>query len=154
MKKFLALILSIIILTVCCFNASASNIVEPLSSILTEESETSVIPRYTHIALVSATIGEKALGFVLCNSTYACSLEDYTFTLTCALQRADGSATGWVNYKSTTETFTDVGGNLIEETWYAPAGYAYRTYTTIVVKNSRTGKVVETATADSPVIYK
>lgn len=153
MKKFLALILSVIIFTVCCLNVSASNIVEPLSSVLTEESETSVIPRYTHIALVSATIGEKALGFVLCNSTYACSLKDYTFTLTCTLQRTDGSA-AWADYKSTTETFTDVGGNLIEETWYAPAGYAYRTYTTIVVKNSRTGKVVETATADSPVIYK
>lgn len=154
MKRFLALLLSVIIFTVCCFNVSASNIVEPLSSIFTEESETSVTPRYTHIAAVSATIGEKALGFVLCGSTYACSLENYTFTLTCALQRADGSATGWVNYKSTTETFTDAGGDIIEETWFAPAGYAYRTHTTIVVKNSRTSKVVETATTYSPTIYK
>ena len=52
------------------------------------------------------------------------------------------------------ETFTDVGTNIIEKTWYAPAGYTYRTYTTVVVKNSRTGKVVETATADSPFIYR
>lgn len=153
MKKFLALVLSITIFTVCCFNVSASNVVEPLNSILTEDSETSVTPRYTHITAVKATIGEKALGFVLCASTYSCNLEDYYFTVTCDLQRTDGSA-AWSNYKSSTETFTTSGTVTLEETWYAPAGYAYRTYTTVVVKNSRTSKVVETATTYSPTIYK
>lgn len=148
MKKALALILSLIILSISCFSVSATSIeANKLSSPLT------VSPRYTHIATVSATIGEKSLGFVLCGSTYTCLLDNYTFTLTCTLQRTDGS-TGWQDYKTHTETFTDVGTNIIEKTWYAPAGYTYRTYTTVVVKNSRTGKVVETATADSPFIYR
>ncbi|MBR3835245.1 MAG: hypothetical protein IKJ69_00460 [Clostridia bacterium] len=140
MKKVFALLFAFVLLVVGCFNVTATN----------EASE--VMPRYTHISYVTAGIYEGSLGFVTCTSTYSCLYEDYTFTLTCALQRTNGS--GWVNYKTETQSFTSVGANAIEKTWYAPAGYTYRTYTTVVVKNSRTGKVVETATADSPFIYR
>ena len=148
MKKILALILSIIMSITCCLSVAAS---ENLG--ITGDLEAVVTPRYTHINSISATIGERALGFVLCASTYSCMLDNYTFVLTCTLQRTDGT-TGWVNYKTETQTFTDLGTNVLENTWFAPAGYAYRTYTTIVVKNSRTSKVVETATTYSPTLYK
>ncbi|MBQ5591573.1 MAG: hypothetical protein IIU80_01355 [Clostridia bacterium] len=150
MKKILAFMLSLVMMSMCCIYASAESNTETFE--LMSDSEAS--PRYTHLGAVSAGIKEKALGFVLCESTYACMHENYTFVLTCTLQRTDGSAAGWQTYKTTTETFLELGTNGITETWFAPAGYAYRTFTTIVIKNSRTGKVVETATCDSPVIYK
>lgn len=148
MKKILALILSIVMLSTCCIYASADSTENPDLSSLSE-----ITPRYTHINLVSAGIDEKALGFVICESTYNCTLDNYTFVLTCTLQRTDGT-TGWQTYKTATETYTTIGTHIIDKTWFAPAGYAYRTFTTVVVKNSRTQKVVETATCDSPVIYK
>lgn len=140
MKKIFALLFALILLVVGCLNVSAAT------------TQAEVTPRYIHIAVVSAGIYEGSLGFVTCTSTYDCLSDGYTFTLTCALQRTNGS--GWVDYKTETKTFTNVGANVVEKTWYAPAGYTYRTYTTVVVKNSRTGKVVETATADSPFIYR
>lgn len=150
-KRIISLILSIIMLAVGCLNVSASNALENTDK--TTYIESTVTPRYAFLSLVNAGISEGTLGFVNCSSTYSCSHEDYTFVLTCTLQRTDGT-TVWVDYKTATETFTEVGVNGISKTWYAPAGYAYRTYTTVVVKNSRTSKVVETATCDSPVIYK
>ena len=134
-------------LTVGCLNVSANSILE------TTYSESTVTPRYVLLSLVSAGINKEALGFVTCTSSYSCMAEDYTFVLTCTLQRTN-STTAWVDYKTATDTFTDVGVNVVEKSWYAPAGYAYRTYTTVVVKNSRTSKVVETATTYSPTIYK
>lgn len=150
MKRILAFMLSVVMMSMCCIYASAESNTETFE--LMSDSETS--PRYTHLGAVSAAIEEKALGFVYCESTYNCMHENYTFVLTCTLQRTDGSAAGWQTYKTTTETFLEIGTRIITETWFAPAGYAYRTFTTIVIKNSRTGKVVETATCDSPVIYK
>ena len=149
MKRILALILSIVMMISCSIFVSA----ETNTGTFELPGETDITPRYTHLGSVSAGIKEKALGFVLCESTYACMYENYTFVLTCTLQRTDGT-TGWQTYKTATETFTDLGTNGMSRTWFAPAGYAYRTFTTIVIKNSRTSKVVETATCDSPVIYK
>ncbi len=140
MKKVFSMLLAVVLLLVGCINVSATDI------------KTEVTPRYIHIVYVSAGIDEGSLGFMTCLSTYNCMTDGYTFTLTCSLQRTNGS--GWVDYKTETQTFTSLGTNAIEKTWYAPAGYTYRTYTTVVVKNSRTGKVVETATADSPFIYR
>lgn len=145
MKKTLSLFLSLILCFSCCLVASAE------SPIGTESSD--VMPRYTYLASVSAGIDKKAFGFVLCESTYACVYEGYTFILTCTLQRTDGT-TGWINYKTESETFTDLGTNIIEKTWFAPAGYAYRTLTKIQIKSNSTGQIVETATSDSPVLYK
>lgn len=150
MKRILALILSVVMMFSCCVFASAETNTETFE--LPSESEIS--PRYTHLSAVSAGISEEGLGFVLCESTYNCMYENYTFVLTCTLQRTDGSAAGWQTYKTATETFTEIGSKCMERLWFAPAGYAYRTHTTIVIKNSRTSKVVETATCASPVIYK
>lgn len=149
MKRILALILSIVMMLSCCIFVSAESNTETFEIPI----ESEAAPRYTHLNTVSAAIEEKALGFVYCESTYNCMHENYTFVLTCTLQRTDGT-TGWQTYKTATETFTEIGTRGITETWFAPAGYAYRTFTTIVIKNSRTSKVVETATCDSPVIYK
>ncbi len=150
MKRILALALSIVMMISCCIFVSAESNTETFE--LPSESE--ITSRYTHLGAVSAGISEEGLGFVLCESTYACMYENYTFVLTCTLQRTDGSAAGWQTYKTATETFTEIGTQIMEKLWFAPAGYAYRTHTTIVIKNSRTSKVVETATCASPVIYK
>lgn len=150
MKRILALALSVVMLFSCCVFASAET--NTVTFELPDQS--GVTPRYTHLDSVSAGISEEGLGFVLCESTYNCMYENYTFVLTCTLQRTDGSAAGWQTYKTATETFTEIGTRGMERLWFAPAGYAYRTHTTIVIKNSRTSKVVETATCASPVIYK
>ena len=148
LKKILSLFLSIIMCFSCCLVASAETQVE-----LEPYSESSEItPRYTYLSLVSAGIDKEALGFVLCASTYNCMYNGYTFVLTCTLQRTDGT-TGWVSYKTTSKTYTEIGTNGIEKTWFAPAGYAYRTHTKIEIKNS-SNRVVETGTCASPVIYK
>lgn len=149
MKKTLSLFLALILCFSCCLIASAETTIE--TEINSASSE--VMPRYTYLCSVSAGIAKKALGFVLCESTYNCMYNGYTFILTCTLQRTDGT-TGWINYKTESETFTDLGTNIIEKTWFAPAGYAYRTLTKIEIKSNSTGKIVETATSDSPVLYK
>ncbi|MBP3446409.1 MAG: hypothetical protein J6K64_03940 [Clostridia bacterium] len=153
MKKILSLFLSIIIFTVCCLNVTANNITNENNTLFSTATSQNVTPRYILLSYVSAGIAEESFGFIRCTSTANCMHDGYTFVLTCTLQRTDGS-TGWVNYKTQTETFLDLGENSIEKSWFAPAGYTYRTHTEIVIKNGRTNKVVETATADSPLVYK
>lgn len=153
MKKIFALFLSIIIFTTCCLNVTANNITNENNTLFSTATSQNATPRYILLSYVSAGIAEESLGFIRCTSTANCMHEDYTFVLTCTLQRTNGS-TGWVNYKTKTETFTQVGENIVWKSWFAPAGYTYRTHTEIVIKNSRTGKTVETATADSPLVYK
>jgi hypothetical protein len=154
MKRIIAFTLSMIILVSCCFTVSAHNVNNADSTTSTVQQESSVItPRYTYLTSLSAGIAKETLGFVTCTSTFTCMHEGYTFTLTCTLQRTDGSTTGWVNYKSDTQTFTEIGADGFDKLWFAPAGYAYRTHTKIVIKNA-SGTVVETATGVSPTIYK
>lgn len=153
MRRIIALILSIIMCIGCGITASAADDYNTDYTSSSQQEDIIVTPRYTYLATLSAGISKEALGFVTCSSTYGCMYEGYTFTLTCTLQRADGSATGWVNYKSETKTFTEIGTRGIEKTWFAPAGYAYRTHTKIVIKNA-SGTVVESATGVSPTIYK
>ena len=153
MKKFFTILLTTIIFTVCCLNVTANNITNENNTPFFASTNQSITPRYILLSYVSAGIVEKSLGFIQCTSTANCMYDGYTFVLTCTLQRTDGS-TGWVNYKTYTETFLDLGENVIEKSWFAPAGYTYRTYTEIVIKNGRTNKVVETATAKSPMVYK
>ncbi len=154
-KKILSLILSLCIFASFGMNAMAAGVCDYSDSgLTTSESETpSVTPRYKYLAFVTATIGEKPSDNVICSSTYNCMYNGYTFTLTCTLQRADGSETGWVNYKSASQSYTGMGAHGIEKIWYAPAGYAYRTLTTIVIKNA-SGTIVEQETCRSTVIYK
>lgn len=155
MKRFLALILSIIILASFSTSALAAGVYDysDSESTFSENNDSAVTPRYKYLAFVSASIVEKPSNNVLCTSTYNCMYSGYTFTLTCTLQRADGSATGWVNYKTASQTYTTIGAHGMERTWYAPAGYAYRTLTTIVIKNA-SGTIVEQDTCASSVIYK
>ncbi|MBQ8227685.1 MAG: hypothetical protein IJZ88_01590 [Clostridia bacterium] len=110
-----------------------------------------VAPCYTNIDSVSAGLSEGVLGFVTCTSNFISFDDTKTFVLTCYLQRTDGSS-GWVNYKSKSETYSGMGSYTIEKSWFAPSGYAYRTYTKLQVKNSA-GTVVETATKASAVYY-
>lgn len=149
MKKTLSLFLALIMCFSCCLIASAESPIR--TDTFSESSE--ITPRYTYLASVSAGIEKKSFGFVLCESTYACVYEGYTFILTCTLQRTDGT-TGWINYKTDSATYTDLGTNGFDKTWFAPAGYAYRTHTTIQIKSNSTGNIVETATTASPVLYK
>ncbi len=145
MKRFLAVILAVVIMAVpLCVGAVA------LDGEATYENIVS--PRYSNLASITSGISKGLLGFVTCTSNFVSSETDKTFVLTCYLQRTDGSA-AWSNYKSETKTFTGKGSHTIEKSWFAPAGYAYRTYTKLQVKNSA-GTVVETATKASGVIYK
>ncbi len=153
MRRIIALILSIIMCISCGITASATDDYNTDYTNASQQEDIVVTPRYTYLTSLSAGIAKEALGFVTCTSTYTCMYEEYTYTLTCTLQRADGSATGWVNYKSKTETFTEIGTQIVEKLWFAPAGYAYRTHTKIVIKNAN-GVVVETETTASPTIYK
>ena len=152
MRRIIALILSIVMCISCCITASAADAYNADYTSSSQQEEIVVTPRYTYLSALSAAILKEALGFVTCTSTYACMHEGYTFTLTCTLQRTDGN-TGWINYKSETKTFTEIGSRCIEKLWFAPAGYAYRTHTKIVIKNA-SGTVVESATGVSPTIYK
>lgn len=149
MKKLLSLFLSLIMCFSCCLIASAETSME--SEISSEVTE--ITPRYTYLNSISATLTKKSLGFVLCESTYTCIASGYTFILTCTLQRTDENS-GWSNYKTTSETFTTRGSNVISKTWFAPSGYTYRTYTKIQIKSNSTGSIVETATVTSPLLYK
>ena len=152
MRRIIALILSIVMCISCGITASAADDYNTDYTSSSQQEDIIVTPRYTYLATLSAGIAKEALGFVTCTSTYGCMYKGYTFTLTCTLQRTDGN-TGWINYKSETKTFTEIGTEGLEKLWFAPAGYAYRTHTKIVIKNA-SGTVVETATGVSPTIYK
>lgn len=145
MKRLLAVILAVILMIVpLCVGAVASE---------DTTSESVVMPRYTTINSISSGISKGLLGFVDCTSNFVSFETDKTFVLTCYLQRTDEDS-GWSNYKSKSETFSGDGLSFsIDKSWFAPAGYAYRTYTKLQVKNSA-GTVVETATIASSVIYK
>lgn len=111
-----------------------------------------VAPCYNNISSISAGITKGVLGFVTCTSHFKSVENGKTFVMTCYLQRTDGSDS-WANYKSTSETYSGGGSYIIEKDWFAPAGYAYRTYTKVQVKNSA-GTVIETITTFSATLYK
>lgn len=144
MKKILSLVLAAILMVVpVCVEAYA-------------EGDTNyddlVAPCFTYLDVVKAGITEAALGFVTCTSNAICLDSGLTLVLTCALQRTDGTQ-AWADYKTKTETYTNPGTHTIEKNWFAPANYAYRVKTTVVIKNS-SGTTLETATLASSVIYK
>ena len=146
MKKILSFILAAILMAVpMCVQANAEGEVNY---------DDLVAPCFTYLNSVSSGISESALGFVTCTSAAICLDSGLTIELTCELQRTDGTQ-AWVAYKSKTETFTNTSGGayVIEKNWFAPANYAYRVKTTVVVKNS-SGKVLESATLNSNVLYK
>lgn len=145
MKKFLSLILAVILMAMpLCVESYASDGDVNYDDL--------VAPCYNNLSRISAGISEGILGFVTCTSDFASFETDKTFVLTCYLQRTDGTH-AWENYKSKSETYSGKGGLTIEKNWFAPAGNDYRTYTKLEVKNSA-GTIVETATKASGIIYK
>lgn len=145
MKKFLSIILAVVLMGVpMCLSTVVSGAETNYDDL--------VAPCYDNLDSISAGISKGLLGFVDCTADFVSFETDKTFVLTCYLQRTDGSA-AWSNYKSKSETFTGKGNFSIDKSWYAPAGYAYRTYTKLQVKNS-SGTIIETATKASGVIYK
>lgn len=141
MKKIISLLLSVVLL------------VAPLgvSSYAEANYDNLVAPCYDNLTSISAGISEGVLGFVNCTSNFLSYETNKTFVMTCYLQRTDGQS-GWVNYKSKTETYTGKGSYTISKSWFAPSGYAYRVYTKLQIKNSA-GTIVETATKGSGVYY-
>lgn len=141
MKRIISLLLTVVLL------------VAPLgvSSYAESNYDDLVAPCYDNLDMIGAGITEGILGFVTCTSDFVSFETNKTFVLTCYLQRTDGES-GWVNYKSKTETYTGKGSYTIEKSWFAPSGYAYRTYTKLQIKNSA-GTIVETATKGSGVYY-
>lgn len=145
MKRILSIFLAMIIM------------VTPLCvSTVAVETETNyddqIAPCYVYVEALYASITKGSLGFVTCLSKFNTFDTSKTYVLTCYLQRTDGSS-AWSNYKSKSETFTGGGSFDIEKTWFAPAGYAYRTKTEVKVKNS-SGTVLETVSNTSSVLYK
>lgn len=144
MKKILSLILAAILMaTPMCVETYAEG---------EANYDDLVAPCFIYLDIIGSGITEAALGFVTCTSNIICLDSGLTFVLTCELQRTNEN-TGWVTYKTKTETFTEPGSHTIEKNWFAPANYAYRVKTTVVIKNS-SGTVVETVTKASGVIYK
>lgn len=141
MKKIISLLLSVVLLV-----APLS-----LSSYAEVNYDDLVAPCYDNLTSISAGISEGVLGFVNCTSNFLSYETNKTFVMTCYLQRTDGQS-GWVNYKSKTETYTGKGSYTISKSWFAPSGYAYRVYTKLQIKNSA-GTIVETATKGSGVYY-
>lgn len=112
-----------------------------------------IAPCYVYIDALYASITKGSLGFVTCTSQFNTFDSGKTYVLTCYLQRTDGSS-AWSNYKSESKTVSGSSGAFgIEKTWFAPAGYAYRTKTEVKVKNS-SGTVLETVSNTSSVLYK
>lgn len=111
-----------------------------------------IAPCYVYIDSLVASITKGSLGFVTCLSQFTTFETGKTYVITCYLQRTDGSA-AWSNYKSESKTFTGKNVAGVEKTWFAPAGYAYRTKTVVQVKNS-SGTVLETVSNTSSVLYK
>lgn len=151
MKKTLALFLSIVIFLMCCFNVAASDTLNNYIVCNPAEVGALVTPRFSYINSIGVNILKKTLGFVSCGVTCTSIYDNYTFTVTCTLQRSNGN--GWTDYKSATETFSGINTHVLSKSWYAPANYTYRTYATVVVKNS-SGRVIETATGYSNSLYK
>lgn len=145
MKKFLSLMLAVILLSMpLCVQSHASETGVNYDDL--------VAPCYENINLIAADIAKGSLGFVNCFSKFISLETNKTFVLTCYLQRTDGTY-AWENYKSKSETYSSSGSFSIEKNWFAPAGYDYRVYTKLQVKNSA-GTVVETATITSKVLCK
>ena len=145
MKRILSILLAMIVMTSpFCMGAVAV------------ETETNyddqIAPCYVYVDALYASITKKSLGFVTCTSQFNTFQKDKTYVLTCYLQRCDED-TAWSNYKSESKTVTGVNITNIEKTWFAPAGYAYRTKTVVQVKNS-SGTVLETVSNASSVLYK
>lgn len=154
MKRFLSVVLALVMLASLPINVCAANATDESEGqvVINELSNDGITPRFTYLSVVSASIDKGALGFVTCASTYSCVHTGLIITLTCVLQRTDGSSTGWVTYKTAGDSFSGGAGHGIEKTWFAPAGYAYRTYTTVLVYSS--GTLVEKATCYSSTLYK
>lgn len=95
-----------------------------------------VMPCYDYIQTLRSTITEGSLGFVTIYSSTYCESSDKTVVLNSHLQQSANGSSGWSNYKSYSTTKTGTGTSEIEKTIYAPAGYYYRTYTHVQVKNS------------------
>lgn len=148
MKKIISVLLSMIML----FSISALSV-----QVNAYDAEESVVfaqiePRFQYADSATAGITKGSLGFVTCLSQCTILAKGVNVTLTCTLQRTDGSE-AWANYKSTSITFASPDMRSIEKSWFAPAGYAYRTYTKMQIKNSA-GTVLETVTVASNVLYK
>lgn len=144
MKKILSFILAAILMALpMCVEANAEGEVNY---------DDLVAPCFSYLNSVSSILTESALGFVTCTSKAICLDSGVTIVLTCELQRTNEN-TAWVTYKTKTETYTNAGSHIIDKNWFAPANYAYRVKTTVVVKNS-SGKVLESATLNSNVLYK
>ena len=147
-KRFISIIISLVLLL------NLSNIVTYADDEIDGGSDmagTSSV-MFVYLRSITASIYEKPLGFIKCVSQFKFLSEPYTIVVTCALQRTDGSS-GWVVYKSASQTFSNELFEGLEKSWFAPAGYAYRTHTKVQVKNS-SGTVIETQTINSSVIYK
>ena len=144
MKKLISLILALVLIAVPLS-------IETFAAELETNYDDLVMPCYTYIISITSALEKGSLGFVTCLSSVSGATSSTTFTITCSLQRFNGSM--WENYKTKSETFSGVGHNAIEKSWYAPAGYTYRTLTTITVKNSA-GTVVETASLASKTLVK
>lgn len=145
MKRLLSFLMAVILLaTPLCVQSYASDDEGRYENI--------VMPRYSNLASITAGAEEQSLGFIGCLSNVITHSEDKTFVITCTLQRTDGSS-AWEDYKYATKTFTGLGSHSVEKTWYAPANYAYRVETYLVVKN-KAGTVIETASVKSNVVYR
>ena len=105
-------------------------------------SQGQITPRFTHITFISCCIEKRAFGNIRVEGNVQIYISGYTTVVTVVLQRIENGA--WVDYKSSSDTFTGTGAHVHGDSFYAPRGYLYRGVTRAQIKNS-SGTVVENA---------
>lgn len=131
MKRTISLLLAVVML--CSFSSYAS---------AEEQRETSIMPRYTHIAATLVDLSINETTNVSTNEAYFFSYDDtLELQIECKLQRYNNSK--WNTVK--TWTASGMGEAEVYKYWAVPSGYTYRDYVTFKVYDSN-GNLVESVT--------
>lgn len=131
MKRLLTIIMLIaVVLSLLALSAGA-------------ESETVVMPRYSYIDVINSSLSISKYGMATCNANSGFN-GGASQTLTCKLQRYDGST--WTTVKTWSTTVSSSA--RISKQYAVYSGYTYRLRTTCKVYNSA-GTILEIGICDS-----
>lgn len=109
MKRMLCLVLALLLVMLSVTPALAA------------ESDSAVMPRYSYIGRIYASLQIGQLGLSACHANCYVENADH-IVLTAQLQQYNGS--GWTTLKTWTATGTDIAS--ISKNYAVPSGYTYR----------------------------
>lgn len=105
-------------------------------------------PRFTHISRISSGLSISTAGKASCTGSYTIyKTYDYDSRMTITLQRDDN---GWKDVQTWSEDYTGSGFKILDKSYYVERGYRYRLITEMQILDD-SGKVLESATCDSPI---